>query len=296
VRAVYGARVADTDARHHCGDGDDTPLVLDELGDKLDAFWSLATADDADADKALEEFGARGRVEADMAYQLSVPAPLAHPERFEQAHRLVMRGLEVLDRNGGRKPSTLPKLGPLKPAASWFIQLITRYIVRTYQINVADNLARLYARREANCRWGSDEMHMLRRARFQAERLAPGYKRKALGLPTFLVGGAVISGAVGALQAFGDILARQELVLVLTAVLLFGLFILTSFGILYSAGISRRRIRVSIAQPLAALYETIGACGNPPKDQARTFAVYAIILTAVAWLVIPLAVVFAIVT
>ena len=145
-----------------------------------------------------------------MAYQLSVPSPLAHPERFEQAHRLVMRGLEVLDRNGGRKPSTLPKLGPLKPAASWFIQLITRYIVRSHQVNVADNLARLYARREANCRWGSDEMHMLRRARFQAERLAPGYKRKSLGLPTFLVGGAVISGAVGALQAFGDILARRE--------------------------------------------------------------------------------------
>ena len=137
--------MADTDARHHRGDGDDTPLVLDELGDKLDAFWSLATADDADADKALEEFGARGRVEADMAYQLSVPSPLAHPERFEQAHRLVMRGLEVLDRNGGRKPSTLPKLGPLKPAASWFIQLITRYIVRSHQVNVADNLARLYA-------------------------------------------------------------------------------------------------------------------------------------------------------
>jgi hypothetical protein len=106
----------------------------------------------------------------------------------------------------------------------------------------------------------------------------------------------VISGAVGALQALGHLLTRQKLVLALTAVLLFGLFILTSFGILYSAGISRRRIRVSIAQPLAALYETIGACGNPPKDQARTFAVYAIILTAVAWLVIPLAVVFAIVT
>ena len=114
---------------------------------------------------------------------------------------------------------------------------------------------------------------MLRRARFQAERLAPGYKRKALGLPTFLVGGAVISAAVGALQAFGDILARQKLILVLTTLLLFGLFILTSFGILHTAGISRRRIRVCIAQPLAALYETIGACGTPPKDQARTFAV-----------------------
>ncbi len=60
-------QVAGIDERQRRGDGDDTPLVLDELGDKLDAFWSLATADDADADKALEEFGARGEVEADMA-------------------------------------------------------------------------------------------------------------------------------------------------------------------------------------------------------------------------------------
>ncbi len=106
----------------------------------------------------------------------------------------------------------------------------------------------------------------------------------------------MISAGVSALQAFGDILAREKLILVLTTILLFGLFILSSFGILYAAGISRRRIRVSIAQPLAALYETVGACGAPPKDQARTFAVYAIILTAIAWLVIPLAIVFAIVT
>ena len=78
----------------------------------------------------------------------------------------------------------------------------------------------------------------------------------------------MVWAAIGALQAFGDILARQELILVVTTVLLFGLFILTSFGILYAAGISRRRIRVCIAQPLAALYESIGACGTPPKDQA----------------------------
>jgi hypothetical protein len=226
-----------------------------------------------------------------------VPAPLAHPERFEQAHRMVMRGLEVLDRNGGRKPSRLPKqLGPIKPAAEWFVQLITRYIVRTHQVKVAEHLARLYARREANCRWGSEEMHLLRRARIQAERLAPGYKSKALGLPTFLVGGAVISSAVGVLQGFGEVLTRQTLVLVLTAVALFALFILTSMGIIYAAGISRRRIRITIAQPIAALYETIGACGNPPKDQARTFAVYAIVLTGLAWLIIPLAILFAIAT
>ena len=203
-----------------------------------------------------------------MAYQLSVPSPLPHPQRFEQAHRLVIWGLEVLDRNGGRKPSTLPKLGPLKPAASSFIQLITRYIVRSHQVNVAPTTSPTSTRARRTA--AGEATRCTCCGRFQAERLAPGYKRKSLGLRPSSFGGAVLSGAVGALQAFGDILA-EKLILVLTTLLLFGLFILTSFGILYSADISRRRIRVSIAQPLAALYETIGACGNPPKDQARTF-------------------------
>ena len=57
---------------------------------------------------------------------------------------------------------------------------------------------------------------------------------------------------------------------------------------LYAAAVSRRRIRTAVDQPLKALYETIGACGNPPRDQSYNFAVYAIIFTVLAWIVIPL--------
>ena len=76
ARRVYTSRcVAGTDERQRRGDGDDTPLVLDELGDKLDAFWSLATADDADADKALEEFGPHTGGSR-RAWPTSSPCPL----------------------------------------------------------------------------------------------------------------------------------------------------------------------------------------------------------------------------
>ena len=49
------------------------------------------------------------------------------------------------------------------------------------------------------------------------------------------------------------------------------------------------RIRLAVDQPLKALYETIGSCGSPPKDQSYNFAVYAIVLFTLAWIVIPFA-------
>ena len=42
--------------------------------------------------------------------------------------------------------------------------------------------------------------------------------------------------------------------------------------------------------PLAALWETIGACGLPPEDDSLTFATIGIVLTAVAWFVTPIVV------
>ena len=40
---------------------------------------------------------------------------------------------------------------------------------------------------------------------------------------------------------------------------------------------------------MKALWETIGACGNPPKDSSYDFATYAIILLTLAWVLVPLA-------
>ena len=58
---------------------------------------------------------------------------------------------------------------------------------------------------------------------------------------------------------------------------------------MHGAAIARRRIRLSLDRPLGALWETVGWCGNPPKDNARTFAAVAIAVTVVGWLVIPVA-------
>ena len=61
-----------------------------------------------------------------------------------------------------------------------------------------------------------------------------------------------------------------------------------SWVALYSAAVARRRIRLATDQSLAALWETIGAAGEPPRDESYNFAVYAIILLALAWIVVPL--------
>ena len=60
--------------------------------------------------------------------------------------------------------------------------------------------------------------------------------------------------------------------------------------ILQGAAVARRRIRLTIDRPLNALWETVGSCGHPPEDTASTFAIAAITLTAVGWLLIPLGV------
>ena len=60
--------------------------------------------------------------------------------------------------------------------------------------------------------------------------------------------------------------------------------------LLQGAGLAHRRIKVALRPSLAALYETIGHCGDPPQDESATIAVAAIALTALAWFVLPVAI------
>jgi hypothetical protein len=268
-------------------------LLLDELSERLDTLKLLRADSDQAADAALEQFGARGKVEAQMLDQLSARAPLRYPDRFEEAHRTAIRALEVFDRNGARAPSSL-KVGVLTPVASFFVQLLIRLIVRSYQSTVIDQIRDLYARREAASVKGSREFGMLRLARFQVERLTDGFRKKTGGLPTFLLGGAAISAVASSLQGlFVKAAGNPVLVLVIAAV--FVAIALAAFWcILTAAAIARRRTRIALDQPLRALWEVIGAAGNPPHDQSRQFAIYAVILLIVAWVVVPIAIVTAI--
>jgi hypothetical protein len=264
-------------------------LLLDELTDRLDTLKLFRVDDEQRAGAILEQFGAKGKVESEMLDQLAVRAPLQYPDRFEEAHRTAMRALEVFDRNAARAPSNLG-VGPLQPVASFVVQLLIRVIVRDYQKTVIEQTRELYARREATSVKGSPEFGMLRLARWQADRLAPGLQKKSLGLPTFLLGGAALSGVGSLLQGLLVSAAHNKIVLLVVAAVFSALALAGFWCILKAAAIARRRTRIALDQPLRALWETIGAAGRPPRDQSRQFATYAVILLALAWIVVPIAI------
>lgn len=263
-------------------------LILDQLTERLDALKLLRKTDEAGASALLEEFGATGKVEQDMLNQLSKWSPLYLPDRFEQAHRTMVRALEVYDRNSGRAPK-LRNLGPLTPVAKFFVQIFVRLITRSHQASVVDRIKHLYARREANSVTGSGEARMLRLARMQMDRLEPGFKKQnKLGIPTFLFGGVFLSSIGGALQGVVQSAGENRLVLIVALAVMAVLALASFWVVLTAAGVSRKRTRICLDRPLKALWETVGAAGDPPKDQSRQFAIYSIIFLFLAWLIIPL--------
>ena len=268
---------------------DNFPLTPELLVDQIDALRVLRADTDEEKGRLLEQIGGKGLVEQEMVSQMSAIKPLHHPDRFEEAHRIMMRGIEVLDRNGPR-PATVPNVGPLRPIALWLVQQVTRWIVKSHLNRLTARICGLYEKREANSDWGTREHAMLRRARLDARRVQANSTGNALGLPTFLLGGAALTSVASGLQSLTRSAMDSTLgVSILGFIAVFVLGAL-SWVALYSAGVARRRIRLSTDQPMKALWETIGAAGKPPRDESYNFAVYAIILLVLAWIVIPLAI------
>ena len=267
------------------------PLVkkADLLLDQIDSLRVLRANSDEEKGRLLEQIGGRGIVEQEMVAQMSRGAVLAHPDRFEEAHHLMMHGVEVLDRNGPRQ-AKMPSLGPLKPVAEWLVQQGTRFIVKSYISRLMGRICGMYERRESASDWGSREHSMLRRARLDARRVHAGMGGKALGLPTFLLGGAFLSAIASGLQTITRSALSRTWGVVTLAVLLTLLLGGLSWAALYSAAVARRRIRLSTDQPVKALWETVGAAGRPPRDDSYNFAVYAIVLLILSWIVVPLGV------
>jgi hypothetical protein len=78
-------------------------------------------------------------------------------------------------------------------------------------------------------------------------------------------------------------------VLVIVAAVTVALAVAAFWCVMTAAGIARRRTRIALDAPLQALYETLGAAGDPPRDRSRVFVAYAVILLALAWVVVPVA-------
>lgn len=267
--------------------GPEEDLLFDDLDDKLAAFNAFRKSDQDAADAVLAEIGASDTVGRQIVLELASKRPLGHTERFPPAHALVMRALEVLDRNGARSVN-ISGLGPFGPVASFLVQQVAHFIVRSYQSQVIDTIHNLYARREAAALLGDPARPMLTRARRHTERLRAGYKQNPLGIPTFLLGGAFVSTILSSLQGALRSAGTSFVWKVVATVLVFGAFGLASWVILRGAAVARNRIRLTMDGPLQALWETVGRAGTPPQDQARMFALIAIILMGLTWLVIPI--------
>lgn len=261
-----------------------------EFLDRIDALRVLRAATPEEKGRLLEEIGGPGKVEQEIVSQLSKIRPVWQPQRFPEAHRMVMRSLEVLDRNGVRGAPMPGAFGPLKPVVGYVVQLVTRWIVRGYQNSLASNVRKLYERREANSIWGSEDHVILRRARINAVQVEQGLRSNPVGVPGFLLGGAVLSGLFSLIGNLISRLVEDTVGRIILGVVLGGLLLGLSWVALFAASIARRRIRLTTQQPVQVLYDVIGAAGEPPKDHSYKFAVIAIVLLVLASLAIPVAV------
>jgi hypothetical protein len=283
-------RPDDDGGRHTGAAAPDRPragLLLDDLAAQLDRFRLLPGGSDSDAERVLAGLTPASAREREATKELADRQILAHPDRFEDAHHLVVKALEVFDRHGWRGPRMPAWLGPLRPFARVGVEQVTRMIVRSYARDVSNSMRRLYARREAQCDFDQPERRPLARARIAMTRIAPDFGGGGGGLPRFLVGGAVISGLISVSRQVGGVSGSGAPVwagLGLAAVVVFGA---VAWIIVQGAGVAHRRSQLMLHEPLDALWETIGACGEPPRDDSMTFAAIGIGLTAVAWFVTP---------
>jgi hypothetical protein len=265
-------------------------LLIDDLAAQLDRFKLLPGGSTADAERVLSGLTTRSPREREAAQELAVRTILAHPDRFEDAHHLTVKALEVFDRHGWRSPLLPHWLGPLRVVARYPVELVARVIVRSYARDVATQMRRLYERREAQCAFDDPQRRPLTRARIAMTRLTPDFSSSGGGLPKFLVGGALLSGLASAAKQLGDIAGSTVLTLSILGAIAFVVFAATSWIIVQGAAVAHRRSTLIMRGPLAALWETVGACGMPPEDDSLTFATIGIALTAVAWFVTPLVV------
>jgi hypothetical protein len=271
---------------------EDRPLVLDELDEQLAKFRLLRDDDPAATDAFLDDLGAHSTVDRDIIAQLSATRPLRFPERFGQAHALGLRAIEVLDRNGARAVPVPKAAGFLRPVIAYPIQQVCRFIVRSHEKRLIDSLADLYDRRLGWCSPDDPVRMVLLRASRDAHRAKDTYNRSPIGIPTFLLGGAAISGVGSGAQSLADVALGNVAAAVAAVALVTLLFTAVAAAIVRGAAVARRRIRLTVERPMEALWQTIGLAGNPPRDQARTFALYGVILTAVSWVVVPAGVLF----
>jgi hypothetical protein len=266
---------------------DPTQAELEEQYDSpLERLQLLGGDDDAIA-AFLDELDVRGPRDREMLRELARPAPLARPERFEADHRRVLVALESLRRHGHHGARAGEKFGPLRTPIRYVVELVARYVVVSHTKTVARDLRNLYWLREMQSESSSRDLELLRPARMDAQALVEITKGREIGVPTFVIGGLFIPAGLS-LWRLGTGTVREWWIALLAGVIGVAVGLLISWFVLRGAALASRRIRLSVRQPLAELWTSIGYCGSPPRDQSRRFAIVAISLTLGVWIVLPL--------
>jgi hypothetical protein len=258
----------------------------DAIDNPIERLELLAGDDDA-ISSYLDDLEVQSPREREMLSELARSRALDDPIGFPAAHRRAVAALESLGRHGYHGARSGARLGPLGVVVRYLVQLVARFVVVSYLRQASTDLRNLYWLREMEAEDGSEEMKELRGARLDAEGLVVVFTRRQLGLPSFVVGGALISIVATAGRAAQGVAFSTWWAALVTG--LFGALVGVggSWVILRGAALASRRIRLSTRGPLERVWAAIGHCGKPPRDQSRTFALVGITLTVGAWLILP---------
>jgi hypothetical protein len=268
----------------------DLERTVDDLEERydnpLERLQLIGSNDEAIA-AYLDEIDVRGPRDREMLAELARGSPLARPERFEQDHRRLLVALESLRRHGYAGSGAAAGLGFLRRPVRYLIELVARYVVVSHVKSVAMSLRNLYWMREMQAPNDSPARAPLNEARLDAQALVEITKGREIGVPTFVIGAILIPAGLSVWRlASGTV--REWWIALLAGAVGVAIGLLISWFVLRGAALASRRIRLSVREPLADLWRTIGHCGQPPKDHSRRFAVVATSLTVGVWIVLPL--------
>jgi hypothetical protein len=133
----------------------------------------------------------------------------------------------------------------------------------------------------------STERTLLRRARRDAQGLVLIMEGREIGVPSFVFAGVLIPVALTVIRLASGFSFARWWVAVVVGVLSVAIGLGMSWILLHGTAMGSRRIRLAAHDRIAALWRSLGWCGNPPKDQSRTLATVGIVLMVSVWIVLP---------
>ena len=265
---------------------DNTRALDDALDNPLERLRLLSGDDDAVA-AFLDELDVDSPRERELLAELARTRILARPERFDTDHRRLIEALESLRRHGFHGSRAASALGPGRHVVRWLVELVARYLVVSYVKSVATSLRNLYWLREMEAESASQELKLLRPARFDATALCEIMRSREIGVPSFVIAGLLIPLGATLWRLLTGFTFEEWWVAALVGLVGVAIGLGLAWTVLRGTALASSRIRVAVREPLQAVWDDVGSCGAAPRDRSRKFAAIAIVLAVGVWIVLP---------